>query len=476
MTILDDLIRQGRTEEVWQKYCGFLDLNIKEFMEIQQRLLEEQLQLVGKSELGRVIMGDDPPQNLEEFRRKVPITTYADYAPYLDEKREDVLATKTVAWAHTSGRSGHYKWAPYNATLYARLGEVVITAMVLASARCRGDVRLKPGDAFIYNTPARPYPSGYALQSAAALFDFRWAPPSNVTEKMGFEERIRASFSMALRSGVDYIGSISSVLIKVGESFSERGGGIRFSRKMLHPAGLFRLVRALLRSRLARRPMLPKDLWKVKGLMVGGSDTDIYRDRLRYYWGVEPHEGYGSTEAPNIMACHAWDHKGLYFLPDVDFYEFIPEEEREKERADETYVPKTVLLDEVEIGPRYELVITSFYGAPFLRYRMHDLMRFTSLRNEETGIELPAMTFVSRDAEAARQITAEDDEVDNLYDQVFRELLTFMAEDPRTITRATRLIWVAHDLERSADRVTNICERVVFVVTGKMEEIGASKY
>jgi phosphate transport system protein len=59
---------------------------------------------------------------------------------------------------------------------------------------------------------------------------------------------------------------------------------------------------------------------------------------------------------------------------------------------------------------------------------------------------------------------------------VFRELLTFMAEDPKTITRATRLIWVAHNLERAADRVTNICERVVFIVTGKMEEIGASKY
>jgi phosphate transport system protein len=84
--------------------------------------------------------------------------------------------------------------------------------------------------------------------------------------------------------------------------------------------------------------------------------------------------------------------------------------------------------------------------------------------------------FMKRDAEAARAITAEDDEIDGLYDQVFRELLTFMAEDPRTITRATRLIWVAHNLERSADRVTNICERVVFVVTGKMEEMGVSKY
>jgi phosphate transport system protein len=84
--------------------------------------------------------------------------------------------------------------------------------------------------------------------------------------------------------------------------------------------------------------------------------------------------------------------------------------------------------------------------------------------------------FVNRDAEVAKIISAEDDMVDQLYDQVFRELLTFMAEDPKTITRATRLIWVAHNLERSADRVTNICERVVFVITGKMEEIGASKY
>jgi len=103
-----------------------------------------------------------------------------------------------------------------------------------------------------------------------------------------------------------------------------------------------------------------------------------------------------------------------------------------------------------------------------------DLPRMAEKTEEMLGRSLDA--FVNRDAEAARQITAEDDEVDNLYDQVFRELLTFMAEDPKTITRATRLIWVAHNLERSADRVTNICERVVFVVTGKIEEIGASRY
>lgn len=84
--------------------------------------------------------------------------------------------------------------------------------------------------------------------------------------------------------------------------------------------------------------------------------------------------------------------------------------------------------------------------------------------------------FTRRDVEAAKRICAEDDEVDHLHDQVYRELLTFILEDSRTITRATRLLWVAHNLERIADRVTNICERVVFMVTGEMIEIGSSKY
>jgi phosphate transport system protein len=84
--------------------------------------------------------------------------------------------------------------------------------------------------------------------------------------------------------------------------------------------------------------------------------------------------------------------------------------------------------------------------------------------------------FNSQDSGLARSVANEDDEVDELYSQVYRELLSYMVEDPKTITRATRLIWVAHNLERSADRVTNICERVVFTVTGKMEEIGASNY
>ncbi len=87
------------------------------------------------------------------------------------------------------------------------------------------------------------------------------------------------------------------------------------------------------------------------------------------------------------------------------------------------------------------------------------------------------IAFINSDVEEAKKIIKEDDEIDALYDQVSRELLTFMLADPRTITRATRLIWVDHNLERSADRVTNICERIIYVVTGKLEEdLDVSKY
>ena len=84
--------------------------------------------------------------------------------------------------------------------------------------------------------------------------------------------------------------------------------------------------------------------------------------------------------------------------------------------------------------------------------------------------------FKQRDVELARKICDEDDEVDELYDLVYRELIEYMIKDPSTIERATHITWIAHNLERIADRVTNICERVVYLVQGKIEEMNVSKY
>jgi phosphate transport system protein len=79
--------------------------------------------------------------------------------------------------------------------------------------------------------------------------------------------------------------------------------------------------------------------------------------------------------------------------------------------------------------------------------------------------------FMERDVALARAIPQQDDEVDALYNQVYRELVAHIMEDPRMIEQANYLLWVGHNLERTADRVGNLCERVVFMVTGEMVEL-----
>ncbi len=81
--------------------------------------------------------------------------------------------------------------------------------------------------------------------------------------------------------------------------------------------------------------------------------------------------------------------------------------------------------------------------------------------------------FVSRDMELARAVAARDDVIDGLYQQIFRELLSFMVEDPHTTTRALWLLFVAHNLERIGDRAVNITERVIFMTSGEMKELSA---
>ncbi len=94
-----------------------------------------------------------------------------------------------------------------------------------------------------------------------------------------------------------------------------------------------------------------------------------------------------------------------------------------------------------------------------------------------TGMLMDGLeAFKQRDVELAAVVCNRDDEVDALYEQVYHELLTYMIRDPKTIQRATWLLWVAHNLERIADRVTNICERVVYLVEGRIKELNVSKY
>ncbi|MEA3342041.1 MAG: phosphate signaling complex protein PhoU [Chloroflexota bacterium] len=98
-----------------------------------------------------------------------------------------------------------------------------------------------------------------------------------------------------------------------------------------------------------------------------------------------------------------------------------------------------------------------------------DVPHMTRINQEMIDASLEA--YFKNDPELAIETAKRDAEIDQLYDQIYRELLTYMLEDPKNITRATHLLWVAHKLERIADRVTNICERVIFMTTGEFKEL-----
>lgn len=381
--------------ELWQRYCGFLDLSIDEFMDIQKELLMEEIELVADSKLGKEIMKGNRPTSVEEFRNLVPLTTYEDYKPYLSKKQENVLAEKPVFWCHTTGQRGDFKWVPYTERHYKRIVDNGVGGLILTCATRKNEINIKGGEKIVYTVAPRPYASWFIAYGMQQQLGLRPLPPLDVAEKIDFQKRIEESFKLALREGVDIVASFSSVLVKIGERFAEQSAGIKFSVSMLHPATLFHIGRALLRSKWKRRAMLPKDLWPIKGAFCTGTDTSIYKQQVAHYWGVTPWEVYGPTEL-GVLAMQSWSKNWMTFVPYSSFLEFIPEAEWLKNREDKEYYPTTVLLDEVKEGECYEVVGTNFYGMPFLRYRLGDLIKIVSLRDEETGVNLPQIIFKSR--------------------------------------------------------------------------------
>jgi len=397
MAKIAELLRQGRHEEVWRRCCGFIDLSLEDFMKIQKRLLLEQLELLGKCELGNHIMNGLRPRSVEEFREQVPLTTYADYTPYLLKRRKDVLPEKPILWQHTSGRSGEYpfKWVPVTNRQYHAMGPALFSSLIFSSCKQKGDITLKEHDKYLYALAPPPYLSGVGGRRVdeERLLDF--LPPLDAAEKMEFADRVQQGFKLALFEGMDIFGGIASVLVAIGERFSQGNGNIDIKPFLRKPKALFRLIKGFAKSKLARRPMLPKDVWSLKGVVGGGTDTAVFRDKIKEMWGRYPLNIYAFTEAL-VIAVQTWDYQGMTFLPHLNFLEFIPEKESIKSRADPTYQPKTVLLDEVKAGENYELVITNFLGGALVRYRNGDMIRITSLRNEQLNIDIPQMEFHSR--------------------------------------------------------------------------------
>jgi phosphate transport system protein len=118
--------------------------------------------------------------------------------------------------------------------------------------------------------------------------------------------------------------------------------------------------------------------------------------------------------------------------------------------------------------------ITVQLGSKHFIKPLVDIPRMAALASDMLHRAL--LSFVDRDVETARSIPAEDRQIDDLYDQIYRELMTYVLSDPGNIEDVSHLMWVAHNLERTADRVVNICERVIFTVTGELIEFDDMEY
>jgi len=399
MTTEAELITQGKNEELWRKCCGFIDLSLDDCMNIQRRLLLEQIELLKNCKLGRSIMRGAEPETVEEFRKQVPITTYTDYEPFLLTKNERALPQKPLFWQHTSGRSGEYpfKWVPVTARQFDELRALIFACLSFSSCQEKGEIAYKRKDKVLYALAPPPYTTGSLIHAAPhELFDF--LPPVKVAEDMPFEDRVQLGFKMALSEGLDIFFALSSVLVAIGERFSQRSGetGTKDIKALMgNPRALSRLLKGLVKSKLAGRPMLPRDVWKLKGLVSTGSDGSIFRERVKEMWGRYPLDVYGGTEGI-VMATQTWDYQDMTFIPHLNFLEFIPQQESLKSRDDPYYQPNTVLLNEVKPGEMYELAITNFYGGPLVRYKLGDMIKITSMRNQKLNIDIPQMVFHSR--------------------------------------------------------------------------------
>jgi len=393
-----ELLQQGRSEELWQMCCGYLKLSMEQFMAIQKRLLLEQMKLLNGCTLGRKIMRGAEPETVEEFREHVPLTTYADYCPELSDKREAPLPADPVFWVHTSGRSGDYpcKWIPMTRAFAEELSTIMYGIGMLSSCKDWGDTsQLNGRPKIVYTVAPRPYMSGTMADMIGMQTPTHYLPPLEEAEELSFEDRIKLGFKQALSEGLDYFFGLSMVLVVVGNKFSQSTDKVDIRPLLAQPRALFRLAKGMAKSKLARRPMLPKDIWSVKGIMSGGLDSAVYRDKVKSLWGRYPLDIYTGTES-GIVATQTWDYEGMTFVPSLNFLEFIPEKEYFKWRLDPEYQPKTVLLDEVEAGENYEMVLSNFHGGPLVRYRPGDMIRITSLRNEQLGIDIPQMAFERR--------------------------------------------------------------------------------
>lgn len=364
-------------EGFWSERFKFLDYTGSRFVEVQETLLQQQLTEMGSIPLAGEVLNGSNPRSTSEFLSNIPLTTIDDYANRLIELKQSPRG-RNFTWAYTLYGPGNEKWVPYTQRGIKALGDGIMGALGMASASVPGKPEIKPGAKVVYNVPPRPYLAGIAAFELARRFGLKGVVDPEIAEGMDFEDRIKEEFNIALNSGVDVLISMTSVLRRISQRFSEglsaQNGSSNGSVGLRAAA---RYVTAKSKAKLSRRALKPQDLWKPRAILGWGLDTRYFADQIASDWGRSPFEMYASTEVGTMGIQYLAD-RGIALDPTVCFFEFIPESELDALRNDPKYTPKTALLPDATPGERYEVVVTSFHGMPFVRYRTGHLVKFST--------------------------------------------------------------------------------------------------
>ena len=388
-------------EEIWEEYCGFLTLSTEEFMNIQKRLLMEQIDLWSSSGLGRSILKGKRPHSIQEFREMVPLTTYEDYAPTLLSKQTGDLPGEPVLWVQTTWEGGVHpiKVAPYTKGMLDTFKHNVMSCLILATSRKKGDFDISVTDHMLYALAPLPYVTGLLPLLFKDEIDIEFLPSVRDAVNMSFKERNVQGFKLGMKKGIEYFFGLGSVLYYVSQSITSMPLGRKKSLKdrlsSISPKMMARYMVAKKKCRKENRELLPKDLFQLKGFMCAGTDNRCYKEDLERMWGIPPMEIFAGTES-TCIGCETWSREGVYFLPDACFYEFIPENELDKNLADPEYQPRTILWDEVVPGGVYEIVLTVLKGGAFARYRIGDMFRCTGIGSQLENNQIPRFQYIDR--------------------------------------------------------------------------------
>lgn len=395
-----DKLSKCTPKEIWEEYCGFLDLSIDDYMMIQYRLLDEQIELYSKCGLGRKIMNNQRPKGVDEFRHMVPLTTYDDYAEILLNKRTPMLPAEPVVWLETTWESGSHpkKLAPYSREMLDAYSFNILSAMILSTSTQKGKFKVNSGDRVLYGLAPLPYATGLFPLLIEPEIDINFMPSLRDAKDMSFSEQNKAGFAGALKHGIDQFFGMSSIVYTITRNFEKFTSSGSVSLKNIigiKPSMLYKYLKAKYICKRDNRPIKPKDLFDLNGFVCVGTDTALFKEELEEAWGKTPLEIHGGTE-PSCIGTETWSRNGLVFFPDNAFYEFIPKEEMLKNEQDPSYTPKTYLMNEVQANQEYEIVLTIFKGGAFMRYRPGDMYRCLRTANEKDGVMIPQFEYIDR--------------------------------------------------------------------------------